>query len=265
MRVRVNDIMVGYSDEGAHGAPAVIFVHGFPFNRSMWKSQMEALSEGWRVVACDIRGHGESDIGERPYSIGLFAEDLIGLMDVLKIEKAVLCGLSMGGYIALNAVLSHPERFDALVLSDTQCAADSPEGKEKRSDAIEAIRKNGVEWYADTSLKNFFTPGSLKIEGAEIAAVREMIAATAEETLVRTLHALREREESCSRLQEIAVPVLVLVGEEDSITPPEAARLMQEKIEGSHLSVIAKAGHLSNMENPGSFNKELKNFADTLR
>ncbi len=136
MRVRVNDIMVGYSDEGAHGAPTVILVHGFPFNRSMWKSQMEALSDGWRVVAIDIRGHGESDIGEKPFSIGLFAEDLIGLMDVLGIEKALLCGLSMGGYIALNAALSHPGRFDALVLSDTQWAAEFPRGEREavRSD-----------------------------------------------------------------------------------------------------------------------------------
>jgi 3-oxoadipate enol-lactonase len=257
--------MIGYSDEGTHDAPAFIFVHGFPFNRSMWKSQMEALSEGWRVVACDIRGHGESDIGEKPFSIGLFAQDLIGLMDALEIEKAVLCGLSMGGYIALNAVLSHPGRFDALVLSDTQCAADSPEGKEKRLEAIEAISKSGVESFADASLKNLFAPGSLKREGAEIAAAREMITATAEETLIRSLRALREREESCSRLQEIAVPVLVMVGEQDGITPPAAARLMQEKIEGCRLAVIAQAGHLSNMENPDSFNKELKNFADALR
>jgi len=265
MRVRVDDIMVGCSDEGAHDAPALIFVHGFPFNRSMWQSQMAEFSEGWRVIAFDVRGHGESEAGEKPFSIGLFAEDLIGLMDALGIEKAVLCGLSMGGYIALNAALNNPGRFEALVLSDTQCAADTPEAKEKRLEVIGAIRKNGVERFADTSLKNFFAPATLTKEGAEIATVRGMIAATCEETLVRTLHAMREREESCSRLQEIAVPVLVLVGEEDAITPPEAARLMQEKIEGCRLAVIAQAGHLSNMENPAAFNRELKSFFDSLR
>jgi len=162
MRVQVNDIIVGCIDSGSREAPAVIFVHGFPFNRSMWREQLKALENEWHVIAYDIRGHGESDGGEKPFSIKLFAEDLIALMDTLGVARAVLCGLSMGGYIALNAVLSHPERFKALVLCDTQCGADTPEAKQKRQEAIEAIRKDGVESFADASLKNFFTTGSLE-------------------------------------------------------------------------------------------------------
>jgi len=186
-------------------------------------------------------------------------------MDKIEIEKAVICGLSMGGYIALNAVLYHPERFKALVLSDTQCAADTPEAKEKRQKTIDSIRKNGIENFADDSVQNFFTPETLQNESAAIDKVRMMVAATSEKTLIETLHALRDREENCSRLQEIRVPVLIVVGEEDRITPPEASKLMHEKIAGSRLSVITQAGHLSNMERPDEFNRELKIFIDSLR
>lgn len=265
MQVQVDDILVGCSDEGSREAPVLIFVHGFPFNRSMWKPQVEAFAQEWRVVAYDVRGHGESDGGKKAFSIKLFAQDLIGLMDTLAIEKAVLCGLSMGGYIALNAVLTYPERFKALVLSDTQCVADTPEAKEKRLKTIEAIGRDGVESFADASVKNFFASGSLQSAANTVENVRMMIAATSEETLVGTLRALYEREESCSRLQEIRVPVLILVGEEDRITPPQAAALMHQKIKGSCMEIIAQAGHLSNMERPGKFNKELGSFIDSLR
>jgi len=265
MRVKVNDIIVGCNDEGSREAPVLIFVHGFPFNRSMWRDQMDVLGGEWRVVDYDVRGHGESDSGEKTFSITLFAEDLIALMDALEIDKAVLCGLSMGGYIALNAVLSHPERFKAVVLSDTQCAADTPEAKEKRQEAIDAIRKNGIENYADESVKKFFTPESLQNESTAVDKVRMMVAATSEKTLVETLYALRDRKENCSRLQEIGVPVLVIVGDEDRITPPEAAKLMHEKIIHSRLVVITQAGHLSNMERPDAFNNALAIFLGSLR
>lgn len=265
MRVRVDDIIVGCSEEGVRDAPALIFIHGFPFNRSMWKVQMEALSEDWRVISYDVRGHGETDSGQKPFSIRLFAQDLIALMDTLEIEKAVLCGLSMGGYIALNAVLTHPNRFKALILSDTQCAADTPEAKGKRLKAIETIRKGGVEIFADANLPNFFAAESLQSLESTVEHVRMMMAATSEATLIDTLRALYEREESCSRLQEISVPVLIMVGENDKITPPTASELMHQMINGSHLGVISQAGHLSNMERPIEFNNALAIFLGSLR
>ncbi len=121
---------------------------------------MEVLKENYRVIAYDVRGHGNSDAGTEDFSIDLFATDLLNLMDALKIDKAILCGLSMGGYIALNAVENYPDRFDALILSDTTCTADTPEAKEKRMKTIESIRKNGVEKFADESITNLFAPES---------------------------------------------------------------------------------------------------------
>ena len=130
--ISINNLSVSYSDHGPDDAPAIIFIHGFPLNKSMWDMQVEALKENYRVIAYDIRGHGNSDPGIDEFFIELFVNDLLRLMEKLGIEKSILCGLSLGGYIALNAVLKYPDRFDGLILNDTQCIADTPEIKENR-------------------------------------------------------------------------------------------------------------------------------------
>ncbi len=264
MRIAINDITISYSDEGKNGTPVIIFIHGFPFNKSMWNLQVKELKDNYRVISYDIRGHGNSDAGNGDFSIELFVKDLLSLMDALKIDKTVLCGLSMGGYIALKAIENHPERFDALILSDTHCIADTSEVKEKRMKAIESIRNSGIEKYADESIKNLFAPESFTTREEEIAVVRKMIVKTAKESLCKTLLALSVRKETCSKLAEIKVPVLIMVGKEDKITPPAAAQLMHEKIKNSFLNIIEHAGHLSNLENPGDFNEHLKKFVASV-
>ena len=263
-RIEVNDIMASYTDNDKSGAPYIIFIHGFPFNKSMWNLQAEALMDKYHVITYDIRGHGDSEMGNEPFSIDLFAKDLIGLMDILKIGKTMLCGLSMGGYISLNAVTNFPERFNALVLSDTQCAADTPEVKEKRMKAITNIRENGVKKYAEESIKNLFSPESFLTRKNAIEDVTGMILKTSEQSLCSTLLALAMRAETCSKLPEIKIPVLVLVGKEDILTTPEAAIFMNNKIKNSSLHIVDHAGHLSNMENPYKFNYELKRFVSAV-
>jgi 3-oxoadipate enol-lactonase len=264
VKVVINDLSVCYNDEGKAGDPVIIFIHGFPFNKSMWDKQTEALKENYRVIAYDVRGHGNSDAGAENFSIELFANDLLNLMDALKIDKAILCGLSMGGYIALNAVENYPDRFDALILSDTTCTADTPEAKEKRMKTIENIKKDGVEKFAKESIKNLFASESFLTKKLEIAAVREMIVNTTEKSLCKTLRAFYERKNTCSKLHDINVPVLILVGIEDKITPPAAAQFMNEKIKESSLSIVEHAGHLSNIENPSEFNNQLEEFVSTI-
>ena len=260
LKIKVNEFNVSYNDYGPDNAPVVFFIHGFPFDKSMWDKQVEALQDHYRVISYDIRGHGKSDSGKEDFSIELFVSDLIGLMDALSIEKAVLCGLSLGGYIALCAIETHPDRFEALILSDTQCIADTPEAKQKRMTAIKNIKEYGVEQYADESLKNLFAPSSVQTKSTEIAAVRKMITKTSKNTLCNTLQALSIRKETCSKLPDIVVPVLIMVGKEDKITPPTAARLMHERIQGSTLCILEDASHLSNMENPQKFNFQLNKF-----
>ena len=260
----INNLFINYSDEGDHGSPVIIFIHGFPFNKSMWNLQVESLKDNYRLITYDIRGHGNSDAGNEDFSIKLFADDLIGLMDALKIERATLCGLSMGGYIALSAAEKHRKRFDALILADTQCIADSPEAREKRKKAIDSIRENGVAKYAEESVKNLFASESFTTRVKEITDVREMIVKTSEESIISTLLALSERKETCHILSEIEVPVLIMVGNEDKLTPPDAARFMHEKIKGSLLKIIDHAGHVSNLENPGDFNIGLREFMSSV-
>jgi 3-oxoadipate enol-lactonase len=193
LTLTINNLTVSYTDEGNKEAPAILFIHGFPFNKHMWAGQVDALKDNFRVVAYDVRGHGGSDIGNIDFSLDLFVADLINLMDALKIQKALLCGLSMGGYIALHALEQFPNRFVALILCDTQCMADTPEGKEKRMKAIESIKANGVILYAKASIMNLFAEESLQTKQKEIAAIQKTIEQTSAETLCQTLLALSQR------------------------------------------------------------------------
>ncbi len=263
IRIPLNTISVSYNDQGPDESPVIIFIHGFPFNKSMWDGQMKELKENNRVIAYDVRGHGDSfDGGKEDFSIELFVSDLIELMDALKIDKAMLCGLSMGGYIALRAFEKYPGRFDSLVLSDTNCIADTPQAKEKRMKAIENINENGVEKYVEDMIKNLFAPASFETKLSAISSVSEMMKKNPADSLCNTLLALAARKETCSKLTEIKVPVLIIVGNEDKITPPAAARLMHEKIENSRLCILKNAAHLANIESPDEFNEQLKMFVN---
>jgi 3-oxoadipate enol-lactonase len=264
IKLMVNNLLVSYTDEGPDESPVLIFIHGFPLNKSMWNKQVDALKENYRVISYDIRGHGDSECGTENFSIDLFVKDLLNFMDILKIDRASLCGLSMGGYIALNAIENHPERFEALVLSDTHCIADLPEVKQKRLNTIESIKETGVQKYVDDSVKNLFAPESFATKQDEIMAVRNMILNTTEESLARTLLALSLRMETCNEMVNIGVPVLFIVGNEDKITPPAAAAFMHDKIKNSSLHIIDHAGHLSNLEQPDEFNEQLKLFFATV-
>ena len=262
--ITINNLTVSYSDQGPADAPVIIFIHGFPLNKSMWDMQAEALKDNYRVIAYDIRGHGNSDPGIDEFFIELFVNDLWQFMEKLGIGKAILCGLSLGGYIALNAVLKYPDRFDSLILNDTQCIADTSEIKENRCLAITRIMNDGVEQYADEIIENLFAPESFARKKNEIIAVKEMIISTPKQSLCNTLRALAERKETCDRLPEINIPVLIMVGKEDKITPIAAARQMHEKILNSTLKIIQHAGHLSNLENPPEFNFQLVKFLERV-
>jgi len=264
INITINNLTVSYSDHGPDDAPVIIFIHGFPLNKSMWNIQVEALKENYRVIAYDIRGHGNSDPGIDEFFIELFVIDLLRLMEKLKIEKSILCGLSLGGYIALNAVLKHPDRFDGLILNDTQCIADTPEIKENRCNAIISIKEKGVEQYADEIIKKLFAPETFTKNKNVVDAVKEMIISTPKQSLCNTLHALAERKETCDQLPEINIPVLIMVGQEDKITPIAAARQMHEKILNSKLEIIQQAGHLSNLEDPAAFNTNLVKFLELV-
>jgi 3-oxoadipate enol-lactonase len=258
--ITVNKVTFNYNDEGAEQQPVIIFIHGLALNKDMWSRQEDALKNEYRVIAYDVRGHGKSQMGKEEFSIELFADDLIHFMDMLEIDQTALCGLSMGGYIVLRAMEKYPERFTALILSDTQCIADSAEARERRMKAIEDIQQNGKVPFADQNAKNLFSPESFTTRKGEIEAVKAMTTNMQAEAICQTLNALANRDETCSRLNEIKIPVLILVGKDDKFTPPERSQFMHSKIKNSELHIIDRAAHLSNVENAEEFNRSLKDF-----
>ena len=259
-KIWAGEVNVSYVDEGKRIGIPIIFIHGFPFDKSMWENQIETLLPAYRVIAYDVRGHGDSNPGTEEFSLQLFTDDLFLFMDAMKIEKAILCGLSMGGYIALNAIKQEPLRVNGLVLADTQCFADTAEGKEKRFKTVDHIRENGLKQYADDSIKKLFSETSLQNKKEVVSGIEKIILKTDVETICNTLIALAGRMETCSALPLINVPVLIFVGAEDQVTTPEAAQKIQELIPGSALRVLENAGHLSNLEAADSFNLHLQNF-----
>lgn len=263
--IEINNTIFHYTDNGPKNTKAIIFIHGFPFNKTMWNDQVELLRDCYRVITYDVRGHGNSGSGTEKFSLELFVKDLIIFMDALAIEKAILCGLSMGGYIALNAMVNFPNRFESIILCDTSCYADSVEIKEKRMKVIDSIREKGVEFYANENIKNLFAEDSYTSRKDEVNAIKDMITSTSVSTLINTLNALKERNETCSKLSEIKVPVLIMVGVEDKLTPVSAAQFMHDQIHQSELHILDHAGHLSNLENPEAFNYILNKFIVALK
>ncbi len=259
-KIQANGIKVSYLEEGPSDGLPLIFIHGFPFSKAMWERQLNALTQTHWCIAYDVRGHGNSEPGDAQFSISQFADDLFFFMDELKIEKAIIAGLSMGGYIALHAIQKQPHRIAGLILCDTQCAADSDEAREKGKKAIAFIQKNGLSVYAEESLKNLFAPASLINKIDEISFIQNTILKTPAKNICLTLQALADRKETCSYLPQIKVPVCILVGSEDKVTTPEMARNMHALIQGSTLHSIEGAGHLSNLENPELFNEHIKAF-----
>ncbi|MEW5798607.1 MAG: alpha/beta fold hydrolase [Bacteroidota bacterium] len=268
MKAAINNVLLRYVDIGIPNATPIIFIHGFPFSHRMWMfpgGQTEALSGSNRVIAYDVRGHGESEVGTGHYSIEFFVDDLIGLMDHLAIHKAILCGLSMGGYIALRFAERNPERLLGLVLCDTRSEADSNEGKVKRAAAIKNVQINGMKSYAAESVKNLFAPESFDRKPEAVKLIQSLIERTAPLSIFGTLLALASRTDTTAFLSNIKCPTLIMVGEKDVLTPPAASQSMHEKIPGSELHVIPNAAHLSNMENPEEFNKHLIEFVAKIK
>jgi len=258
-----NGISISYNDVGEGKIP-VIFLHGFPFDKSMWKGQLEGLKSSNRLIACDIRGFGKSTDEKTPLSMDLFGDDLVSFMDKLHIQKANLCGLSMGGYIALNSVKRFPERFETLILCDTQCIADSTKVKENRYKAIEKINHDGPAEFNEEFIKNVFHPDSLTDKTELVKSLRSVVFGNSKVIIASGLTALAERSETCSALSSISIPTLIICGREDVVTPLEQSEFMHKQIKGSVLKVIDNAGHVSNLEQPEEFNKSLTEFLNSL-
>ncbi len=264
MKIKINGATMNYVERGTPGGTPIIFIHGFPFSLEMWEPQMWALPNQYRAIAYDVRGHGRSDVGDGQYSIEFFVDDLVGLLDHLVIDKTVLCGLSMGGYIALRAFERNPERFKGLILCDTKSGTDTDEGKVKRASTLKSVKMNGVEQFAEGFVKSVFAESTFKSHPEIIESIKSVIKTSSPIGIGGALLALACRTDTTPVLPKIKVPTLILCGERDVLTPLKDSEFMHNQIIGSSFHIIPAAAHLSNLENPGVFNEKLLAFLKSV-
>jgi len=255
------DVEIGYEDVGK-GLP-VVFLHGFPHDRSLWAPQLGALMDRCRCIAPDMRGFGESAV-QGPYTMNRYADDVVALLDALHIDRAVIAGLSMGGYIAFAVWRRHRARVRALVLADTRSGADNTEGRAKRRAMIDTVKADGIDPLVDAQVNGMLGKTTREKHPELIEYVRRMLARSPAEGVVGALEAMIARPDSTEMLATIDVPTLIVVGDEDVLTPPKDSRAMHEAIRGSRLEVLAGAGHLSNLERPAAFNHVVSEFVSVL-
>ena len=254
----INGINIAYTDSGI-GRP-VVLIHGYPFNRSLWNEQLEALSTRHRVIAPDLRGFGESEAAPGTTTMNVMAQDVALLLNHLGIARATIAGLSMGGYVALALYKQLPSRVSALVLADTRAQADTEEGKQTRAQQAEKAINEGMAGIADAMLPKLLTPETVSKHPEVVKRVRDMMLKTKPEGAAAALRGMAERDDQTELLAKIAVPALILVGAEDAITPVADSEKMHGAIPGSRLVVIENAGHVSNIERAEQFNDALLSF-----
>jgi 3-oxoadipate enol-lactonase len=257
----VDNTEIAFDDIGS-GLP-VVFVHGFPLNRTMWEPQVGALVAECRCITVDCRGFGESPPKE-PYSMDRYADDVIGVLDTLKIDRAVVVGLSMGGYIAFAMWRRHRERFRALVLADTRATADNAEGAQRRRDLIAIAHAQGSTAVANLQIAGLMGKTSREKRPDIYDAIHRMIAQAPVDGIAGASEAMLARPDSTPTLATIDVPTLVIVGDEDVVTPPKDAKAMHAAIPGSRIEILAGAGHLTNVERPAAFTAVVSEFLASL-
>ncbi|MGH7518365.1 MAG: alpha/beta fold hydrolase [Gemmatimonadales bacterium] len=261
-RVTVNGVNLAVDVRG--DGPAILFVHGYPLDRTIWAPQLDAL-DGWRRIAPDLRGMGQSDAPDLGYAMATYANDLVALLDALGVERAVVGGLSMGGYVAFELLRHWRERVSGLVLIDTRAEADSPDGRRAREAAAQQARELGANAVADAMLPNMLAGATRERDPALTERVRRMMAGTPVAGIIGALAAIRDRPDSTPLLSTLdGLPTLVMVGAEDRITPPDRARAMADRIPGARFVVIPGAGHLPTLEAPEATSDALRSFLDSL-
>lgn len=243
--------------------PAVLMVHGFPLDRTMWKSVSSTLT-GWRRIIPDLRGCGLTEVPESGYSIATYADDMVALLDTLHVDRAVVCGHSMGGYIAFDLLERYPDRVRGLILVSTRATADDADGKARRDAMITRVRRDGTGFLAKEMTEKLLAPTSLQTMPDVVTQVRGVIANSQPDGVVGALSAMRDRNDVRSTLANIAVPTLVVAGSDDQLIPLPVTKFMADAIPDAHFSVIPAAGHMAPTEQPVNTSRVIKEFLEAL-
>jgi len=255
MIIEANDIQINYEWSGVKQAPVVVLSHSLACSMVMWDPQLEMLESKFRVLRFDTRGHGGSQASQGSYTLEQLADDSIGILDGLEIERVHWVGLSMGGMIGQGLALRHPGRLESLVLADT-AAIIPDEAQPVWQERIDAVRNAGMQAVAESTLERWFTPNYLKQKRPEVDQIRQQLLVTPADGYIGCSEAIR-RLNYLNQLGVIQTPTLIMVGADDPGTPVAASEAMHAHIKGSDLVVIPAAAHLSNIEQAKIFNTNL--------
>jgi pimeloyl-ACP methyl ester carboxylesterase len=243
---------------------SIFFVHGFPYDHTMWDKQIAELKSHYYCITYDIRGLGESPIGDGQYTIELFVDDLETIINELKLNKPVLCGLSMGGYISLRAVERNESNYGGLILCDTRSASDADEGKIKRADNIRKINVHGVKQFVSDFVPMCFSVKSITDSNDEYTRVLNKSLNSNAIGVKGCLLAMAGRTDTTGYLSKIKIPALLLCGEDDRLTPPDAMELMAGQIPNAQFEIVPGAGHMAPIENAPFVTNKIKKFLNKI-
>jgi 3-oxoadipate enol-lactonase len=258
MIIEANGIKINYELSGKKGAPVVVLSHSLACGLVMWNPQMDVLIPHFRVIRYDMRGHGRSGVTPGPYTLELLADDVVGLMDALNVDRFHFVGLSIGGMIGQSLALNHAKRLRSLALCDTASTV-PPEAQPIWQERIERTRAKGMESQVNETMERWFTPAFLKQNIPMAELIRKQILATPVEGYLGCAEAIR-RLNYLDRLREVKLPTLIMVGEHDPGTPVSASQAIHERIPDSKLIILPSARHLSNVEQADAFNRALLAF-----
>jgi len=263
MKALINGINMAWDDCGS--GPVVCLIHGFPLNRRMWRPQMDALAaSGYRVITPDLRGFGESDVPDGPYSMDLFADDLAALLDHLGIKRAVFGGMSMGGYVLLNLLERNPEKVAAACFMVTRSGADDEAGKERRRSLATDVVKFGVKAVADLFAGMLFAEGTAEAQPELALEVCRWMEGNDPRGVAGALLAMAGRKDYTELLGGFRLPCLVIGAEQDKAVTGEQIQCLAAGLTQHKICIIPEAGHLVNLEQPGAFNNCLLEFLGGL-
>ena len=245
---------------GGKENPSIVFIHGFPFDHFMWDEQVKKFNKNYYCITYDVRGLGSSLVGDGQFTLESFVDDLENLIDNLILDKPILCGLSMGGYISLRAVERMEKKLGGLILCDTKSLADNDEGKISRARGIRQINDEGTKKYIEQFIANCFSERFKQTRKKEYESIVNRAKKYNALGVKGCLLAMAGRTDTTNYLQNISIPTLVICGEEDKLTPPDVMKSMSDKIKNSKFVSIDGAGHISPVEAPKRVNEEIEIF-----
>jgi len=258
MKKLINGLLVHL--EGQENSKAIIFVHGFPYDSNMWRSQINEFSKKYFCVSYDIRGLGESAVEDGQFTMEKFVDDLELIINELKLNKPILCGLSMGGYISLRAMERMQNKFSGLILCDTKSEADDNQGKLKRAVAIQQINSGKHDEFIAAFVRNCFGDKFVREHNQEYQKVVERSKKNSPLGVKGCLLAMAGRTDTTDALGNISIPTLVICGSDDKLSPPAVMKPMSEKIPNSKFVLIEKVGHMTPIEKPEEVNSAIRKF-----